>query len=144
MNCKILINGNEQYKNSVWQLDLNKSKITKIPKCVSELVYLSKLNISKNQLTKLPKFLSRLVNLQILNCSYNKIKKIPYEFVHSPIYDIDISFNPFVKLDKKIQPKSMHSIRTYLKFTRKKYLLCYFMIDLTCNACVLDSLIKYF
>ena len=63
--------------DSVYRLDLSKSKLSVFPNEVLKFSNLTELYLGKNKLTKLPADFKNLKNLEILDLSRNKFKTFP-------------------------------------------------------------------
>ena len=64
-------------KSNIYNLDLIKKSLTKLPKFVVSLTNLQELILKNNKLTVIPNSIERLTNLQILDLSYNKLTNLP-------------------------------------------------------------------
>ena len=62
------------------KLDLKENKLTSLPKCFGNLVYLQDLSLAKNHFTSLPESFGNLVNLQSLDLEKNKLTSLPESF----------------------------------------------------------------
>lgn len=63
--------------DTVYRLDLKRSKLKTLPKEIFLLKNLQELNLSKNQLIELPEEIGELINLQLLDISSNDLQSLP-------------------------------------------------------------------
>ncbi|MCT4560177.1 MAG: leucine-rich repeat domain-containing protein [Crocinitomicaceae bacterium] len=83
----------EANRDSVFSIDLSKSKLTEIPDLT---IYpnLLELNLSKNKLTRLPSWFNQLTRLKRLNLSKNKLESFPiYLCALTQLEELDLSEN---------------------------------------------------
>ena len=69
-------------ENHMYNLRLDDSNVTNLPKEIGQLTKLKKIDLRDNQLTELPDEISNLKNLEILNISNNDINKLPDNIVN--------------------------------------------------------------
>ncbi|KZT41807.1 hypothetical protein SISSUDRAFT_1016912 [Sistotremastrum suecicum HHB10207 ss-3] len=60
-------------------LDLHNNKLTSLPDCITDLVYLTNLDLSQNLLTSLPRNLASLPMLAALSVSHNRLPSISFD-----------------------------------------------------------------
>lgn len=66
-----------QKPDSVFRLDLSKTKLKEVPPEVFQLTELRELNLSRNQITEIPENIYKLTNLQRLYLNNNRLTQLP-------------------------------------------------------------------
>lgn len=96
--------------------DKMKNNIKEIPKEISRLKNLVKLNISDNKVTTIPEELTRLRQLKHLDISKNRLEHLSEKIANMPsLQSLKLEENPFDFLPPEIVARGIESIRNFIK-----------------------------
>ncbi len=98
-----------------------RNKITSIPKEISKLKNLSKLNLSSNQINEIHEDITLLRSLKHLDLSNNRLIHLSEKIANMPnLKELNLEDNPFDLLPPEIVARGIESIRNFIKELENK------------------------